>query len=71
MAGPDPRRPGGSTPEGSTIAKPANPWAHFGCEPHINDMLNDSIVRMMMKKDKISDRDILSIVEYYRRNRCH
>ena len=47
--------------------KRESPWAHAGPEPHLRDLLSDSIVVAIMTKDKVKYPDFLRLITSIRR----
>ncbi|HXP96252.1 MAG TPA: hypothetical protein VN809_06045 [Telmatospirillum sp.] len=47
--------------------KRESPWAHAGPEPHLRDLLSDSIVIAIMTKDKVKYPDFLRLITSIRR----
>jgi hypothetical protein len=41
---------------------PHEDWSRAGIEPRLNDLLNDPIVRLVMRRGKVSRADLLKIV---------
>jgi hypothetical protein len=48
------------------IKKAASIWAHAGPEPRLGDLLSDSIVIAVMKKDKIKYPELLRLIREMR-----
>jgi hypothetical protein len=41
---------------------PHEDWSRAGMEPRLDDLLNDPIVRLVMRRDKVSPGDLLKVV---------
>jgi hypothetical protein len=41
----------------------SNPFAGHGCEPPIAELINDPLVRLVMRRDKVSEDTLVEIIE--------
>ena len=46
-----------------------NPFAGYGSEPPIAEMLRDPIVRLLMSRDKVSEETLVEVIESARLSR--
>lgn len=46
----------------------SNLFAGHGCEPPIAEMIKDPIVRLVMRRDKVSEETLVEVVESARRS---
>lgn len=45
-------------------------WAHAGVEPRLEDLVNDPIVHLVMRRDDVARSDLLKVVARARAHLC-